>query len=81
MAKFKIGDKVRITINGDMGKTGIIMAEGAFPNTIIRDVQPNKEGHREETKSFWWKVKLDVTGEEKEFPDDKLEEILPNAII
>jgi len=77
MANFKVGDKVRIIINGDMGKTGVIVAKGISPVTIIREVSTRGEP-REEMKIFWWKVKLDVTGEEKEFPNDKLEKILPN---
>ena len=80
MANFKIGDKVRVIVDEDVDKTGVIVAKGKFPVTIGREVSISGEP-REGMQIFHWKVKLDATGEEKEFPDDKLEKIPPNAII
>ena len=72
MTNFNIGDKVKITIFEDADKTGIIVGKGDEPNWVKgSNVLPPKE----ETIIRWWKVKLDETGEEKDFPDDRLAKI------
>ena len=69
-----IGDKVKIIIHEDMNKTGVIVNKGDLPTVTTREVLPKKKP-AEETQTSWWIVKLDETGEEKEFPDDILENI------
>ena len=71
MANFKIGDRVKIIILEDEDKTGIIVAKGDMPNAKQYKLEPGKPPE-EERQILWWKVKLDGTGEEKDFPDDKL---------
>jgi len=69
MANFKKGDRVKIIDLEDEDKTGEIRGRGDEPNWVKEsNVLPPKE----EIIIYWWKVKLDGTGEEKEFPDDKL---------
>jgi len=72
MANFKIGDKVRIIILEDEDITGIIVAKGDIPSVKERVLYPKVNSAGE---TSWWKVKLDGTGEEKDFPDDKIKNI------
>ena len=81
MADFKIGDKVRIIIGSDTDKTGVIVSKGDAPNKIrVNNVDTSKDAARNiipppENAIFevnFLKVKLDETGEEKDFPDDAL---------
>jgi len=71
MANFKIGDRVKIIILEDEDKTGIIVAKGDMPNAKLYKLEQGKPPE-EERQILWWKVKLDGTVEEKDFPDDKL---------
>ncbi|MBA7624972.1 hypothetical protein ES703_32392 [subsurface metagenome] len=77
MASFNIEDKVRIILGEDKGKTGIIVKRGdsTFGDSD-KPIYPDKPifagGKPIGQESFWWVVKLDDTGEEKEYPEDKL---------
>ncbi len=72
MAILKIGDKVKVIVFEDADKTGVIVGKGA---TITSGkVVPGKE-LEPDMEISWWKVKLDGTVEEKDFPDDILERI------
>ncbi len=79
MADFKIGDKVRVAFNEDVDKTGIIVSKGSSVplGTNVRPIGKLEE----ETYLRKWNVKLDNTHEEKEYAEDILEKILPNAKI
>ncbi len=69
MANFKIGDRIKITIYEDTGKTGIIVDKADEPyRDVIRSVRQPKD----KIVRYWWKVKLDETGETKDFPDNIL---------
>ncbi len=70
MANFKIGNRVRVIVFKDAAKTGVIVDKGKPHVVTSGDVVPWSD-----IQIFWWKVKLDVTDEEEEFPDIKLEKI------
>jgi hypothetical protein len=74
MTDFKIGDKIRVAFNEDVDKTGVIVDKGDFPITIGQEVSTTGEP-KDKMQIFHWKVKLDATGEEKEYAADQLEKI------
>lgn len=50
------------------------MAKSSIPDAAEGEVVPG-EVPRPKMQVSWWKVKLDETSEEKDFPDDILERI------
>ncbi len=74
IAYFKIGDSVGVILGEDADKTGVIVAKSSIPDAVEGEVVPGEEP-RPKMQVSWWKVKLDETSEEKDFPDDILERI------
>jgi len=71
MANLQIGDKVRVIGLTEDDCTGVIVAKGDKPDVASGEVVPGKE-LEPEIQISWWKVKLDGTGEIREFPIDRL---------
>jgi len=68
----QVGDKVRVLILEDEDKTGTIVGEGDVPRVTMRKLDPDPRLRGPEEVLSWWKVRLDDTGEEQDFPDDRL---------
>ena len=80
MASFNIGDRVKVIGLTENDRTGEIIAKGDMPDVELGKVVPGK-GLEPTMRLSWWKVKLDRTGEEKDFPENDLEKVLPKAKI
>ena len=72
MTDFKIGDRVKVISDDRIGR---IVAMGNQPTATIGKVVPGKE-LEPEMSICWWKVRLDETGKEEDFPNDGLEKLL-----
>ena len=73
VSDFKTGDRVKVEADG---RTGEIVAKGGPPTTAkMGNVVQGKE-IEPEISICRWKVRLDETGEEKDFRDDELEKLL-----
>lgn len=72
LTDFRIGDRVKVILDDRIGK---IVAKGDQPAATIGKVVPGK-GIEPEISICWWKVRLDETGKEEDFPNDRLERLL-----
>ena len=68
MSDINIGDKVYITVFEDEDLIGDVIAEGDVPWSEEQDLLSREKPDT----IYWWKVKIDATGETKDFPEDRL---------
>jgi len=73
MTPLKKGKRVKIIIGKDIGKFGKIVKEGDPPHQLEIRIKKYGEEKEEVIIKSWWKVRLDGTGEEKDFSEDKLQ--------
>ena len=74
MADLTIRDRVRVIGLAEDDKTGVIVGEGEPHKVELGKVVPGQRLQPEMT-ILWWRVRLDGTGEKKDYPDDRLEKI------